>query len=161
MLTIRNYQTADWPSVSRIHDRARMRELELAGLEEAFLPLEIAAQRENLFDYPGVFVAEEDGEVVGFAACTADELAWLYVAPEKMRRGVGRSLSEYAIKMYPEIRYVEALKGNLPALKLYENLGFQLKGIEEGKMPGNESFSVQVYSLERTSGIPPEVRCLL
>lgn len=45
---------------------------------------------------------------------------------------------------------MEALKGNLPALKLYESLGFRLKGMEEGKMPGNESVMVQVYSLERS-----------
>ena len=150
MITIRNYQDTDWESISRIHDSARILELELAGLKDAFLPLEIAAKREGLFDYPGIFVAEENGSVIGFAACTEDELAWLYVSPQKMRCGVGRSLSEYAIKMYPGIRYIEALKGNLPALKLYESLGFKLKGIEKGKMPGNESFAVQVYSLERT-----------
>ena len=150
MLMIRNYQDTDWPFICRIHDKARMQELKLAGLEDAFLPLTIAAKRENLFDYPGLFVAQENDTVIGFAACTEDELAWLYVAPEKMRSGVGRSLSEYALKKYPKIRYVEALKGNLPALKLYENLGFKLRGIEEGKMPGNESFTVRVYSLERT-----------
>ncbi|WP_217958261.1 GNAT family N-acetyltransferase [Acutalibacter muris] len=150
VISIRNYQDMDWDSVSSIHDRARRLELELAGLKEAFLPLRIAAEREGLFDYPGLYVAEENGTVIGFAACTEDELAWLYVAPEKMRRGVGRSLSQYAMKMHPGIRYIEALKGNVPALKLYESLGFRLKGIEEGKMPGNESFTVQVYSLERT-----------
>lgn len=150
MLIIRNYQNTDWTSICRIHDDARMQELELAGLKDAFLPLAIAAKRENLFDYPGLFVAQENNMVIGFTACSEEELAWLYVAPEKMRCGVGRSLSEYALKRYPAIRYVEALKGNLPALKLYENLGFRLKGIEEGKMPGNESFTVQVYSLERS-----------
>lgn len=149
MISIRNYQDSDWESISRVHDSARMQELELAGLEDAFLPLEIAAKRECLFDYPGIYVAEEEGKVIGFAACTEDEFAWLYVAPEKRRCGVGRSLSEYAMKMHPGIRYVEALKGNLPALKLYEKLGFKLKGIEEGKMPGNEAFTVQVYSLEK------------
>lgn len=149
MIRIRKYQDTDWASISRIHDSARIQELKLAGLEHAFLPLEIAAEREGLFEYPGIFVAEEEGAVIGFTACTEDELGWLYVAPEKMRCGVGRFLSEYAIKMYPGIRYVEALKGNLPALRLYENLGFRLKGMEEGKMPGNESVTVQVYSLER------------
>lgn len=150
VISIRNYQDMDWDSVSSIHDRARRLELELADLKEAFLPLRIAAEREGLFDYPGLYVAEEKGTVIGFVACTEDELAWLYVAPEKMRRGVGRSLSQYAMKMHPGIRYIEALKGNVPALKLYESLGFRLKGIEEGKMPGNKSFTVQVYSLERT-----------
>ncbi len=142
MINIRNYRNSDWMSVNRILDSARKQELKLAGLEKAFLSLEIAAEREGLFDYPGIFVAEEGGSVIGFAACTEDELAWLYVAPEKMRCGVGRGLVEHAIKMYPEIRYVEVLKGNFPARKLYEGFGFELKGMEEGKMPGNESFSV-------------------
>ena len=149
VINFRNYQNSDWASVKRVHDSARKQELKLAGLEDAFLTLEIAAEREGLFDYPGIFVAEEDETVIGFAACTEDELAWLYVAPEKMRCGVGRGLCEYVIKMFPEIKYVEVLKGNLPARKLYEKLGFKFKGREEGKMPGNESFSVQVYSLER------------
>ncbi|MDE7185709.1 MAG: GNAT family N-acetyltransferase [Lachnospiraceae bacterium] len=153
MLRIRNYQNTDWESICRIHDSARMQELELADMKDAFLPLMIAAKREHLFDYPGIFVAEEDHAVIGFLACSEDEIAWLYVAPEKMRCGVGRSLCEYAIKKNPGIRYAEALKGNLPALKLYEHLGFNLKRIEEGKMPGNDSFPVQVYSLER-----PEIR---
>ena len=47
----------------------RTLELELAGLKDAFLPLEIAAKREGLFDYPGIFAAEENGSVIGFAAC--------------------------------------------------------------------------------------------
>ena len=44
-------------------------------MEEAFLPLSVAAEREGLFAYPGLFAAEQDGQVVGFAACTEDELA--------------------------------------------------------------------------------------
>ena len=31
----------------------------------------------------------------GFAACTEEELAWLYVDPEHMRRGIGRGLVEF------------------------------------------------------------------
>ena len=69
---------------------ARKIELKLAGLVKAFLPLKVAAEREGLFDYPGLFVAEKGSEVVGFAACTEDELAWLYVDPEYMRRGSDR-----------------------------------------------------------------------
>ena len=50
MITIRNYQDTDWESISRIHDSARTLELELAGLKDAFLPLEIAAKREKKTD---------------------------------------------------------------------------------------------------------------
>lgn len=149
MLIIRDYSEADWSAIERIHDAARKTELALAGLDAAFLPLKIAAEREDLFDYPALVVAEEDGEVVGFSAFTDEELAWLYVAPERMRQGIGRALSEYALKRFPTIRYIEALKGNIPALRLYESLGFTMKEIVSGKMPGNEEFRVQVYSLER------------
>ena len=126
-----------------------MQELALAGLEAAFLPLEIAAQREDLFDYPGLFVAEEEGNLVGFLACTEEELAWLYVAPEKMRQGIGMKLSQYALEQYPQIKSIEALVGNIPARSLYEKLGFRTVETIKGWMPGNESFAVEVYSMER------------
>lgn len=150
-MRIRTYQEEDWDAIEKIHDSARKMELKLAGLEEAFLPLKIAAEREGLFDYPGLFVAEEEGnrKVVGFVACTEEELAWLYVDPACMRRGIGRKLSEHVLQKFPEIRYMEALKGNIPALSLYESLGFRVIGIEKGQMPGNEAFAVEVYSLER------------
>ena len=87
-LTIRPYRPEDWSRLAAVHDDARLQELRLAGLEEAFLPLEIAAERENLFDYT-LRVAEWDGQIAGFAAYTEDELAWLYVDPAYMRRGIG------------------------------------------------------------------------
>ena len=48
MLTIRDYAPSDWPRLCEIQDAARRRELALAGLEAAFLPLETAAEREGL-----------------------------------------------------------------------------------------------------------------
>lgn len=149
MITIRDYRPDDWEDIQRIHDAGRRNELKLAGLEDAFLPLNVAAEREGLFDYPGIFVAEEDGTAVGFAACTEGELAWLYVDPDRARRGIGRRLCEYSLERFPEIRYIEALVGNEPARALYETLGFELTGTESGKMPGNEDFSVEVNLLER------------
>lgn len=148
-ITIRNYQVSDWNAIQKIHDESRKIELKLAGLEDAFLPLCIAAERENLFDYPGLFVAEEDGQVVGFVACSEEELAWLYIDPAHMRRGIGKRLTAYAMQMFPEIYSIEALVGNEPARALYESMGFEVTGIESGKMPGNEEFAVKVYLLER------------
>lgn len=149
MAAIRKYCPSDWDAIQRIHDASRQNELKLAGLESAFLPLEVAAEREGLFNYPGIFVAEEEGIVVGFVACTEDELTWLYVDPAYTRRGIGRKLTEYALQQFPGIRYIEALVGNEPARALYESFGFELTGTESGKMPGNEEFSVKVYLLER------------
>lgn len=149
MVTVRKYDSSDWEAIQRIHDSGRQNELKLAGLEDAFLPLKVAAEREGLFEYPGIFVAEEEGVVVGFAACTEDELAWLYVDPARARKGIGRSLTEYALRQFPEIRYIEALVGNDPAVALYKSVGFEITGTESGKMPGNEEFPVKVYVLER------------
>lgn len=149
MLAIRPYRPEDFPGIERVHDRARRIELRYAGLEEAFLPLRIAAEREDLFAYPGLFVAELGGEIAGFAACTQEELAWLYVDPAHFRKGVGRALAEHALQRFPGIRRVEVLSGNAPAKALYARLGFVTAATERGRMPGNEAFSVQVDCMER------------
>lgn len=149
MLIIRPYRPEDFPGIERVHDRARRVELRYAGLEDAFLPLRIAAEREDLFAYPGLFVAELGGEIVGFAACTQEELAWLYVDPAHFRKGVGRALAEHALQRFPGIRRVEVLSGNAPAKALYARLGFVTAATERGRMPGNEAFSVQVDCMER------------
>lgn len=149
MLIIRPYRPEDFPGIERVHDRARRVELRYAGLEDAFLPLRIAAEREDLFAYPGLFVAELGGEIAGFAACTQEELAWLYVDPAHFRKGVGRALAEHALQRFPGIRHVEVLSGNAPAKALYAGLGFVTAATERGRMPGNEAFSVQVDCMER------------
>ena len=40
-ITIRPYRDADYPRLRAIHDAARQNELALAGLSDAFLPLEV------------------------------------------------------------------------------------------------------------------------
>lgn len=147
LIEIRPYRDSDWPRLCAIHDAARKNELALAGLSAAFLPLEVAAQREGLFDYT-LRVAELDGQLSGFAAFTEDELAWLYVDPALARRGVGRALVEHALGEMGRPVSIEVLSGNAPALALYESCGFHRKEIVSGKMPGNEAFPVTVHVLE-------------
>ena len=146
-IEIRPYRDSDWPRLCAIHDAARRNELALAGLSAAFLPLEVAAGREGLFDYT-LRLAELDGQTAGFAAFTQDELAWLYVDPALSRRGVGRALVEHALSEMGRPVSIEVLAGNAPALALYEGCGFCRTQALSGKMPGNESFSVTVHVLE-------------
>lgn len=148
MITIVPYENSHFDAIAAIHDAARMNELKYAGLEDAFLPLAIAAEREGLFDYT-VDVALLGGEVAGFCAYTDEELAWLYVSPEHSRKGIGSSLIAHALKTEPGIHELEVLCGNTPARSLYEKMGFSVRETVSGKMPGNESFAVRVWCMER------------
>lgn len=146
-IRIRPYRNADYPRLCAIHDAARRNELALAGLSDAFLPLEVAAGREGLFNYT-LRLAELDGQTAGFAAFTEAELAWLYVDPTLARRGVGRALVEHALAEMGRPVSIEVLAGNAPALALYESCGFCRAETLTGKMPANEDFSVTVHVLE-------------
>lgn len=148
-IIIENYNQRYWNDVCRIHDQARNIELQYASLEDAFLPLEDVAETEGLFEYKHLDVALLDNKVVGFCAYSEDELAWMYVLPEKMRQGIGRQMVGHALDTERSIYYVEALYGNEPAKRLYESFGFKVKEILSGKMPGNERFAVKVYSMYR------------
>lgn len=135
-----------------------MRQEDLAGLQEMlfdervmyayehrFTPEDAQAwllrqQRRYREDGFGLWamVERQSGEMVGQAGITwqdcEGELAWLYVDPSRARRG---------------IHTVEVLKGNEPARKLYESLGFSAGQTLRGRMPGNEQFAVEVYQLTK------------
>jgi ribosomal protein S18 acetylase RimI-like enzyme len=146
-ILIRPYMPQDWLRIEQIHDAARKDELRLAGLDDAFMPLEQAAVNEGLFDYT-VCVACLRDMVVGFTAYSQDELAWLYVDPTCTRRGVGSALVRHVVHHTKRPLELEVLTGNNPALRLYEACGFRQVSTQSGKMPGNESFHVTVHVLE-------------
>lgn len=148
-IKIRPYISSDYKYISEIHDASRKIELSMASLDDAFLPFSIAAEREDFFSYPHIDVAMVNDEIVAFCAYTDDELAWLYVSPKMMRKGIGKRLVEKALDTEPNIKYIEVLYRNEPARKLYESSGFHVKEIVKGVMPRNESFEVKVYSMCR------------
>ena len=141
------YEPTCWKGIEAVHDPARMQELRYAGLEAAFLPLSVAAEREGLFDY-NVYVAKNGETVTGFVAFTDEELAWLYVHPAYQRQGIGRALTVYALsKMSAEEKCVEVLCWNEPARKLYRDIGFTQEELLHGHMPGNEEFEVSAWRM--------------
>lgn len=145
-MNIRSYIKSDWKKLCEIHDLARKDELRAVSLEKAFLPLEIAAEKEDLFEY-NVLIAEENGNINGFIAFNNDEIAWLYVDPSMYRNGVGKALVAEAIKFARGSYTIEVLQGNTSALEFYTACGFREIGLKSGQMPGNESFSVTVHVL--------------
>lgn len=84
-----------------------------------------------------VFVAEDEGSVLGFAAVLArsdgdTELDALFVEPEIWKRGVGRQLVEHCAKFAKsmEAKNLHVL-GNPHAEGFYLACGFRITGTEE------------------------------
>ncbi|CDC69254.1 acetyltransferase [Staphylococcus sp. CAG:324] len=147
-IQIRPYQETDFERLAQIHDCARKNELALADLSAAFIPLSIAAVKEDLFSYD-VYVAEYNDVVNGFIAFSKEEIAWLYVDINNTRKGIGKSLLSFALDKVKSNVSIEVLKGNLPAIFLYSSMGFKITETLSGKMPGNEHFLVTVHIMKR------------
>ena len=151
MVKIRLYQATDWSRLCEIHDAARLDELRLTLGTDPFLTLAQTAKNERLFDYTLV-VAESDRQVQGFAAYSADELAWLYVHPLFYRQGVGRALVRHALKAAGSGIEIELLEGNEPALRLYLSEGFSVVERIEGRLAGNDSYPAVGLLLKKSNG---------
>jgi diaminopimelate epimerase len=83
-----------------------------------------------------VWVAEEDGRIVGFAALTADELSHLYVHPDAQGRGAGSALLAKAKERRPEGFFFWVFQQNEEARRFYEARGCWLLELTDGS--GND-----------------------
>lgn len=123
---IRPYEAADWPAICRVHDAARGQELALGGVDaRAFLPMEEVAGRDEFFDSETLVACEAD-RVVGFVSWNGPYLTWLYVEPDRHRRGIGRRLFDAALQRVGPEAWAIVLEGNEPALKLYRRAGMEI-----------------------------------
>ena len=86
-----------------------------------------------------VWVAEEDGGIVGFAALDGGLLSHLYVHPVAQNRGVGTALLEKAKEERPEGLELWVFQQNEGARRLYERHGFRCVELTDGS--GNEERS--------------------
>ena len=150
-LEVRAYRPDDWDAVARAHDAARLQELAPTVGVEAFLTLAATAEGEGLFD-DRVWVASEQGAVIGFVACAGAEVTWLYVHPDHQRRGTGRALLRRALAHADALGAVRVevtvLDGG-PARHLYESEGFVLVETRRGALVGNEAFAATGHVMER------------
>jgi GNAT superfamily N-acetyltransferase len=149
---IRPYSEGDWEAIARIHDAARLDELRGSVGVEAFLTLAQTAEEEGLFDGQ-LWVAEVDGIVAGFVALDDDEVTWLYVDPERYRRGVGRALLRHALAAAGPRVEVTVLDGNPAALGLYLSEGFGITETRTGPLVGNETFTATGHIMHRDTPI--------
>ncbi|POZ61358.1 GNAT family N-acetyltransferase [Chromobacterium alticapitis] len=108
------------PYAPLAHDDAAVR----AWFAEALLP---SAQ---------VWLAERNGEVAGFAACSEQDGArWLdqlYVAAPHQGAGIGRALLAQALSGQAQACRLHVFQANAGARRFYEAHGFQLLGLGDG-----------------------------
>lgn len=115
---------------------------------------------ENVYSLELVFVAERNGETVGFCRfyryvkspyedneidC---EIRELYVKPALKRTGIGSQLFQYTVKYFKQIGkeklYVGCLKDNAHARKFYEKMGGISKDSEDMKI-GEKNYQIVSY----------------
>jgi GNAT superfamily N-acetyltransferase len=83
-----------------------------------------------------VYVWEENGAVVGFAALEGDMLSHLYVAPESFAKGVGSALLAEAKRRRPDGFTFWVFQANERARRFYEARGCAAVRFTDGS--GNE-----------------------
>ena len=71
-----------------------------------------------------VWVAETDGEIVGFLARRGSYVDRLYISPDHQRAGVGTALLAHAVGCSPTGLELHTHQKNAPARAFYEKHGF-------------------------------------
>ncbi len=79
-----------------------------------------------------VWVAEGEGEIVGFLALHGDWVDHLYILPEYQRQGIGRLLITKAKERLPQGMQLWAFQKNTQARRFYEAQGFVLSKLTDG-----------------------------
>ena len=83
-----------------------------------------------------MWLAESEGELLGFAACTPTFLDGLYIRPDLKGQGVGSLLLDVVEATHPEGYELWVFESNTGARRLYERRG--LVEVERTDGSGNE-----------------------
>ncbi len=83
-----------------------------------------------------VWVAEADGDPLGFAMCTPTFLDGLYVRPDLKGRGIGSLLLDVVEATHPDGYELWVFESNIGAQRLYRRRGFVV--VERTDGAGNE-----------------------
>lgn len=71
-----------------------------------------------------------EGQILGFMGTSSDNIEMLFIDPKFRATGVGRSLTEFAIKQL-KITHVDVNEQNIQALGFYKKIGFKIIGRSE------------------------------
>jgi GNAT superfamily N-acetyltransferase len=110
--------------------------------EEA-APMAQVAEEEGFFA-GRTFVACEGERVVGFITIRGDEIQWLYIDPERHRRGIGRALVAHVMLILGDDAFVLAGEENAAAMAFYRALGFTVSARFPGCVQGHAATCVRL-----------------
>ncbi|HEB65629.1 MAG TPA: GNAT family N-acetyltransferase [Chloroflexi bacterium] len=146
MLTYRTATEADFPVLAAMYARLNAYFYEMGYRlphPENVGQVWLDSFRRTLGRFSQVFVAEMDGEVVGFMLCRVKrvpahmggvlvgELSDMWIVEKARRKGIGDKLSRLALDWLrgQGVHSVEiqVLRDNEASWKLYERMGFQLE----------------------------------
>ncbi|HSH02886.1 MAG TPA: GNAT family N-acetyltransferase [Anaerolineae bacterium] len=125
MMTIRRYRDGDLEGVLRAWEEA-------SQVAHSFLsPSFLAEERKSIHNVylPEVetWVAEVEGEVVGFVSLAGNEVGALFVRPAYHRQGIGGKLLDVAREKYPVLE-LEVFAANGIGRAFYDKYGFVQSG---------------------------------
>jgi putative acetyltransferase len=130
---IRRARSEDGAAVARLFRRSFGT---LDFLPRLHTPEQDRAHFERVIDEQEVWLWEEDGAVLGFAALDDAMLNYLYVEPETHGRGIGSALVARAQERRPNGFRLWVFQRNENARRFYERRGMRLVELTNGS--GNE-----------------------
>ena len=148
VLSIREYvHQLDWDNICKIHDSARLIELDGSVTKKAFIPLIDCYKGEELFKST-IFIGQIKNKTIGFVAFDKHEITWLYVNPKFFGNGYGRRLLEFVLEKALRPTKVTVLNNNYRAISLYKSIGFNIISKSKGKIPLTE-IEATGYKMEK------------
>jgi ribosomal protein S18 acetylase RimI-like enzyme len=121
----------------------------VAVMQQYTLENDIAYFRDSLAARCEVWLARQDGEVVGMLALDGRLIDQLFVAVEAQRTGVGTALVRKAMERSPEGLVLFTFRKNLPARAFYEKHGFAIVRFGVSAPPENEPDVEYCWSPQR------------
>jgi ribosomal protein S18 acetylase RimI-like enzyme len=144
-MTVRAYKQSDWNTVLDIFNRAKPDEFKGLVEKDDIIPLEKDEDILNSFHKSAIYVAEQANKVIGFAGYHKHLITFLFTDPVHYRKKVATELLEYILPLIGNKAWLFVLKANQPAIKLYNQFGFQV--VEEFSGKYNRKIEVEVLRL--------------
>jgi putative acetyltransferase len=138
---LRRAARTDMDAVARLH--RHVRKTCLPYLPELHTPeQDLAFFGEHVFPASTIWLAEDEGRLIGFAVLKQDWLDHLYVDPAWHGRGIGLALLT-AVREDAEELNLWTFQANGQARRFYERHGFRLVELTDGS--GNEERTPDVH----------------